>query len=477
MFPCLHTVCLACANELCQHSYASTFSCPTCRQPVPTPSKGASGLPTNLDVRNMVEIIQKTKTSSMANPDCSEHPSRSVSNICVTCKVGLCTKCFTSSAIKQHSDHRVLEINDAFDEIKETCDTLAEKGREVCKLLSTESRNIETKKRRIERLTTSLLTAQRSKNLGAFDMIQKLSTLLDETPVSADNQRPELACDFNLENFSDRSCTAYKLKRALDGLGHGKLLLESYKVDFSPESVVSTKLASATVLLDVLRLKLYGYEQDSVVEILAYLWSLSDESESCCQRLVFLGATDLLVLCFEAFKSDPAVCRKILGIYSNLADYHSLHENLISSRVVDMLMYCIQKFAMSQSQVPERSCSILSSFMSNGTLKWPHNCTSKENVSIILAITCEGFSLTEKLNMNFASFEPMMSILSQEFSEAAKYWAVWVLYMCINKKPDEYCPMLIRDGGVSVLQQQSQADEYVQRLSKMILAKLGQHGS
>ena len=145
-FPCLHTVCLACANELCQHSYTSTLSCPTCRQPVCIPSQGASGLPTNLDVRNMVEIIQKTKTSSMANPDCSDHPSRPISNICVTCKVGLCTKCFTSSAMKQHSDHRVLEIHDAFDKIKETCDTLTKKGREVCKLLSTESRNIETKK-------------------------------------------------------------------------------------------------------------------------------------------------------------------------------------------------------------------------------------------------------------------------------------------------------------------------------------------
>ena len=190
-------------------------------------------------------------------------------------------------------------------------------------------------------------------------MIQKRSKLLDETTVSADNQKTELACDFSLDNLSDRKCTAYAVKRALDGLNHGKLMLESNKEDFSQQTVVSTKLASATVLLDFLRLKLYRRDHDGFEEILAYLWSLSDESEPCCQRLVLLGVANMLVSCFETFKSNLEICFAVLGIYGNLADYHSLHENLISSIVVDMLLHCIQKFTMSQNEIPAAACAIL----------------------------------------------------------------------------------------------------------------------
>ena len=486
MFPCLHTVCLECAKELCQPepSFSLTFSCPTCRRPVRIPSQGASGLPTNLDARNMVEIMQTTTMNSTANPErselpsrsinpyCSEHPSSSITNICVTCKVGLCPKCFTTAAIKEHSDHRVLEINEAFDEIKETCDTLAEKGKEVCKLLSTESQNIETKKKHIESLTTSLFAAQKSKNLAAFSVIQKLSILLDETPVGADNQGTALTCDFNLGHFSDRKCTDYALKSALDGLDRGKVWLKS--MHFSAESVVCTKLASATVLLDALRLKMYGNEQNDFVEIVQHLWSLSDESESCCQRLVLLGAANLLLSCFEAFKSDRNACCAILGTYGNLADYHSLHANLISSKAVNMLEYCIKQYSVFNRKLPSLACAVVSSFLSNATLKWPDNCPSREDISDILVKTCKYFPLNDSLNyITYVSLHPFISLMSQQVSEAAKYYPVWVLYMCINMDPYKYCPMLIRDGGVPVLKLQSNSDEYVQRLSNMILAKLG----
>ena len=78
--------------------------------------------------------------------------------------------------------------------------------------------------------------------------------------------------------------------------------------------------------------------------------------------------------------------------------------------------------------------------------------------------------------VNYVSFHPFISLMSQQVSEAAKYYAAWVMYVCIFMDPDEYCPMLIRDGGVPVLKQQNRSHEYVQRLSKMILTILRQQG-
>ena len=168
VFPCMHTVCLVCPEELCQQEYGDTVPCPTCRQPAPIPSKGASGLKTNLDVSNIVEIMQGTTVCSIAHPNCQDHPNKPTSNVCMVCKVGLCTKCFTSSAMKHHSDHQLLEIDEAFDEIKKTCDALVKEGRETCQLLQSESKAIQDKRNEIESMTMTLRAAHSSKCLSVL---------------------------------------------------------------------------------------------------------------------------------------------------------------------------------------------------------------------------------------------------------------------------------------------------------------------
>ena len=132
VFPCQHTICQMCAEELCQQADSSAFPCPTCRQPVPIPTQGASGLQTNLDVRNIVEIIQKTAACSTANPDCQEHRSKTITNVCMKCEIGLCAQCFASpSVMTNHSKHEILEVEDAFEKLKKTSDALAEKRKSL----------------------------------------------------------------------------------------------------------------------------------------------------------------------------------------------------------------------------------------------------------------------------------------------------------------------------------------------------------
>ena len=137
ILPCHHSVCLSCADELCQHYLDAEFPCPKCRQPIAIPSKGAVGLQTNLDVRNIVEIIQETKTSY-----CPAHPCVPVSNICMQCEVGLCPKCVTASAIKDHVDHQILEVKEAFEALRKRCDSLVEKGKEISAMFQAKSTKI-----------------------------------------------------------------------------------------------------------------------------------------------------------------------------------------------------------------------------------------------------------------------------------------------------------------------------------------------
>ena len=468
VFPCLHTLCLVCAEELCQQECGGTFPCPTCRQPVPVPSKGAADLKTNLDVSNMVEIMQGTTGLSVASPDCRDHPSKPISNVCMVCKVGLCTKCFTSSAMKQHSDHKVVEIDDAFDEISKTCDALIKEGKETCQ-------DIQEKRKEIESMTVSLQTARASKCFSVFEITEKLSRLLKTGSAPSNKEHGNTVSSLLVgEHLPDQNCSENALQEAFHGLDHGRLNFQkTIEKNATPESIAYTKLASVTVLLDLLRLKLQKNKYDGSVKAVTSMWELCYESEPCCHRVVLLGGAELLVSCFEATLRNKDICRGILGVYLNLASCPSLHMHVMSTRAVNMIVHCIQSSTLAHCDILQIALGLLPFFLCNTTVKWPEKCLSREEASTLVTDACQKLSLDQERGLFYAlSFQPLLSIMSQQVSQAAKYWAVWIMCSSVHQEPDKYCHIVIRDGGLSVLKQKDSAPKHVQQLSKLILSKV-----
>ena len=123
------------------------------------------------------------------------------------------------------------------------------------------------------------------------------------------------------------------------------------------------------------------------------------------------------------------------------------------------------------------ACKPLSFFLCNNSIKWPEQCPSREEVSALVMNVCKRTSLDVYVGRAWVSVRSHVSLLSQNVSEAAKYWAVLALYWLIDQHPDVYCPILARDGGVTALKQQSCAHDFVQRLAKSILKKFNAHNS
>ena len=386
VFPCVHTVCLKCAHELCQDAYVSTFPCPTCRQLVPIPSHGASGLPTNLDVRNIVEIMRKTTTCSISEQDCSKHPSKLISHVCLTCGVGLCSRCVISSVMKEHSSHMVFEIEDAFQNMKGTIDALAEKGREVCQLLQSECQAIQKKKSLIECRTSDLIAAHSSKNIGVFGMRDKLSTLLNTASDHGEHNPGQTAREIG----PDRNCTDKTSQCALDSLVNGAKIFKNSERPNTLESISCKKLAAVTVLIDLLRMDLH---HDGAKENLYNLCHLCYESEPCCHRVVLLGGVDLLVSCFESSKADEESCYWAVANYAVLAVFPSLHTNVMCTRGVNMLVHAIRSSKIELNFQPS-ACKALSFLLCNPNVMWPPNCLSRDEVSALVVDTCKRFPLT-----------------------------------------------------------------------------------
>ena len=251
----------------------------------------------------------------------------------------------------------------------------------------------------------------------------------------------------------------------------GSRSLKNYK-KYGNESTVCAKLSAVAVQIDLLRLKLYHKQHETIEQNLNHLWDLLDESEPCCQRLVLLGGADLLVSCFHIFGSDVCILKTMLGVYGNLSERHDLHQYTLTGQAMNMLVCVIHKMSMAQEQLPERACCILSHFLSNGAATWPWDCLPLEDISRPVVDICNEFGENEKLHVVYTSFRPVLALLSQEVSEAAKYWAVWTLNRCTVQEPKRYCPILAQEDAVSVLQQQDNSSEYVSEMSREIIGRI-----
>ena len=421
--------------------------------------------------------LHTTEDRSMVNR-CQKHPFKQINNVCMSCKVGLCPKCVSSSAMDEHRGHDVMDIEDAFKDLKNTCDALVNKGLEANRLIQ---EKIE-QSRKIQCVSRSLLAAHQTKNLTVFGLIDDLRALFDSESISSGITQSTTGgsrsvTDVMKDEISDSN--TLHTSHAFSAIQSGTAELWNFCTVNKSGSALYSKLAALTMMTDVLRIKLYHNVSDGLDQNVFHLWNIIAYSEPCGSRLIMLGGVDLLLLCFETFKSNVNIVYYTLLALGNLLAMHcAFHERILTTRLVNMLTYVIQNFDMTHLQLPEKSCRILAYILSQKSVKWPQDCLSKDEMSLLVMKTCQQFRPDESLLEAYVSFRGVISLLSQQESKAAKYWAVWTLNRFTLLDADQYCPILVREGGVAVLRQQDNAHmhDYVKDMAKVILQRIEHAG-
>ena len=177
--------------------------------------------------------------------------------------------------MKLHTDHEVLELGDAFEEIKNRIDSLEEEGKKTCQMLQSESKALQQKIATIESCSADLLSSYASKNLSVFGKLRRLSALLNTTTSNIEQylQIPSLEQNRHLP---DENCTDKSLEIASDGLDHGKSIFEHSEACNKRDLTARKKLAAVTVLLDALQM---DFGHDGLDDTLGYLFDLCYRSE------------------------------------------------------------------------------------------------------------------------------------------------------------------------------------------------------
>lgn len=125
--PCLHSFCRTCCEGFTRNKLpGSLVGCPLCREKFAIPLIGIHGLRKNFVLEKLKQINQpltsdyvdsgKSYAKTPLMRFCDEHISKSIDLYCLDCKEAICTSCLT----KNHSSHKVSEIEEVFDELRVT---------------------------------------------------------------------------------------------------------------------------------------------------------------------------------------------------------------------------------------------------------------------------------------------------------------------------------------------------------------------
>ena len=149
--PCYHTICLGCLQSWLAN-YSAGYNpnrkngylvCPLCQSPFSIPVEGVKAVPTNIGLKNMIELLPRTKTeqgdSSMNDslhvngeygppkPVCNLHSYKECTFVCMECTTGLCDYCITGLKTGPHHDHTLDQLDWAMAQLQENAENTSEK--------------------------------------------------------------------------------------------------------------------------------------------------------------------------------------------------------------------------------------------------------------------------------------------------------------------------------------------------------------
>ena len=87
LLPCSHTVCLQCLERIAEEK---TIKCPVCREVIPIPASGLSGIPPAFLVNQLLEMMDRQKRDLVSR--CNSHPDQELA-FCETCHLVFCPTC------------------------------------------------------------------------------------------------------------------------------------------------------------------------------------------------------------------------------------------------------------------------------------------------------------------------------------------------------------------------------------------------
>ncbi|XP_013921455.1 PREDICTED: protein zer-1 homolog [Thamnophis sirtalis] len=212
------------------------------------------------------------------------------------------------------------------------------------------------------------------------------------------------------------------------------------------------RMGFVMTMLRLIQKKLGDKICDQVMEFSwSALWNITDETPSNCEMFLNYSGMKLFLECLKEFPNKQELHRNMLGLLGNVAEVQALRPQLMTSQFISVFSNLLDSEA-DGIEVSYNACGVLSHIMFDGPEAWLIAEPSRDQVVDRMWAAIQRWDVNSRRNINYRSFEPILRLLPQGVSPVSQHWATWALYNLVSVYPDKYCPLLIKEGGLQLLQ-------------------------
>uniref|UniRef100_A0A3B3Y2U6 Protein zer-1 homolog n=1 Tax=Poecilia mexicana TaxID=48701 RepID=A0A3B3Y2U6_9TELE len=218
------------------------------------------------------------------------------------------------------------------------------------------------------------------------------------------------------------------------------------------------KMGFVKTMLNLIQKKLQDRTCDQVMEFSwSALWNITDETPDNCQMFLNCRGMSLFLECLEEFPDKQELHRNMLGLLGNVAEVKSLRPQLLTPQFITVFSNLLESKA-DGIEVSYNACGVLSHIMFDGPQVWSMEEPRRDAVMDRMWDAIQSWDVSSRRNINYRSFEPILRLLPQGIAPVSQHWATWALYNLVSVYPSKYCPLLIKEGGVSLLEKVLELD-------------------
>ncbi|KAI4882883.1 hypothetical protein NFI96_013106 [Prochilodus magdalenae] len=211
------------------------------------------------------------------------------------------------------------------------------------------------------------------------------------------------------------------------------------------------KMGFVKTMLNLIQKKLQDKMCDQVMEFSwSALWNITDETPDNCQMFLNCNGMDLFLECLQEFPDKQELHRNMLGLLGNVAEVRALRPQLLTGQFISVFSELLDSKA-DGIEVSYNACGVLSHIMFDGPEMWTIEDPEREWVMDKMWDAIQSWDVSSRRNINYRSFEPILRLLPQSISPVSQHWATWALYNLVSVYPNKYCPLLVKEGGVALL--------------------------
>lgn len=212
------------------------------------------------------------------------------------------------------------------------------------------------------------------------------------------------------------------------------------------------KMGFVKTMLNLIQKKLHDRMCDQVMEFSwSALWNITDETPDNCQMFLNCRGMSLFLECLQEFPDKQELHRNMLGLLGNVAEVKALRPQLLTPQFITVFSNLLDSKA-DGIEVSYNACGVLSHIMFDGPEVWSMDEPQRETVMDKMWEAIQSWDVSSRRNINYRSFEPILRLLPQGISPVSQHWATWALYNLVSVYPSKYCPLLIKEGGIDLLE-------------------------